>query len=82
VCNIAGGVRSTVNSVIDLLRGLTGSHSPVVYQPPQSGDPPHTAADTTRARQLLDYQPAVSKEEGIAREVQWLEKTLSLQARR
>jgi nucleoside-diphosphate-sugar epimerase len=80
VCNIAGGVRSSVNSVIDLLRGITGSHSAVVYQPPQSGDPRDTAADTTRARQLFDYNPTVSKEEGLAREVAWMKDEL-LEAR-
>ena len=72
VCNIAGGSRSSVNDVLRLIRDLTGSSSPLVHEPPQSGDPEHTFADTSCARRLLDYHPAVSKEEGLAREVDWL----------
>lgn len=72
VCNIAGGSRSSVNDVLRLIRDITGSASTLNYEPPQSGDPEHTFADTSRARRLLDYQPAVSEEEGLAREVDWL----------
>ncbi|HVA26077.1 MAG TPA: NAD-dependent epimerase/dehydratase family protein [Chloroflexota bacterium] len=77
VCNIAGGSRSSVNDVLRLIRGLTGSSSAISHEPRQDGDPEHTFADTSRARRLLDYQPTVQKEEGLAREVQWLRESMS-----
>lgn len=41
------------------------------YLPPRAGDPQHTAADLTRAQELLRWAPKVSFEEGVERTKQW-----------
>ncbi len=67
VYNIGGGRRISVNGVIDVLNSLAGRQLKVKYEPVQAGDPPHTYADTTRAREELHFHPAVSLEEGLQR---------------
>ncbi|MDJ0559572.1 MAG: UDP-glucose 4-epimerase, partial [Microcystis sp. M53599_WE4] len=37
------------------------------------GDARHTAADVTKARTILGYNPQVSLAEGLAQEWQWIQ---------
>ncbi len=67
IYNIGGGRRISVNGVIDILNSLADRRLQVRYEPVQAGDPLHTYADTTRAREELHFQPAVSLEEGLQR---------------
>jgi nucleoside-diphosphate-sugar epimerase len=72
IFNIGGGSVISVNQVIDILRGrIPGLR--VERQDRQVGDARHTSADISRARQCLDYVPRVSMQEGLLREVEWLE---------
>lgn len=67
VFNIGGGSRISVNGVLEMLGRITGRAVKVKYEEVQAGDPPHTYADTSRARELLGYSPQVSLEEGLRR---------------
>jgi UDP-glucose 4-epimerase len=70
--NIGGGSRVTVNQVIDLVSRVTGRNVRVRREPSQKGDMRDTYADTTLARQDLEFVPRVSLEEGLAAEWAWL----------
>ena len=72
VFNVGGGSRITVNQVIQLLERIVGKPARARYLPSQKGDARHTFADISRARQVLQYEPRVPIEEGLAREVEWL----------
>jgi nucleoside-diphosphate-sugar epimerase len=65
VYNIGGGSRISVNGVLDLLGRITGKPVKTKHLPIQAGDPPHTFADTTRARDELRFKPQVKLEEGL-----------------
>jgi len=80
VFNIGGGSRSSVNQVLAALEEILGKPIRRERRPPQPGDVRHTWADTTRARDSLGFTPRVSLREGLARQVEWLEK-LSRKAR-
>jgi UDP-glucose 4-epimerase len=80
VFNIGGGSRSSVNQVLAALEEILGRRIHRERRPPQPGDVRHTWADTTRARDSLGFTPRVSLREGLARQVEWLEK-LSRKAR-
>lgn len=54
---------------INYLSRLIGGE--VKYLPPRPGDPLHTKADIRLAKNLLDWQPKVSFEEGINKTIQW-----------
>jgi UDP-glucose 4-epimerase len=60
VMNVGSGHTYPVNRLVELLGG------PVVHIPKRPGEPDCTFADTTRIRRLLDWQPQVSLEDGIA----------------
>ncbi|RJQ50858.1 MAG: NAD-dependent epimerase/dehydratase family protein [Actinobacteria bacterium] len=71
VFNIGGGSRVTVNQVLEILESTVGKRVRVVRSERQAGDVDRTAADTTLARELLDYRPSVPLEEGLPRQVAW-----------
>ncbi|MFQ5352913.1 MAG: NAD-dependent epimerase/dehydratase family protein [Candidatus Binatia bacterium] len=72
VLNIGGGSRTTVNEVLEQIGGIIGRRPEVQRLGPQQGDVTHTAADTSRARKLIGYEPRVGLAEDLRREVEWL----------
>ena len=70
--NIGGGSRVTINEVIEMLECILGKRARVRYVESQSGDMHDTAADITRARKVLGFQPRTSLAAGLQAEVQWL----------
>jgi len=73
VFNIGGGSRVSVNYVLDVLQRLSGRKARVRYIEDQKGDVRDTHADTSRARDALDFRPAVTTEEGLRAELEWLQ---------
>jgi nucleoside-diphosphate-sugar epimerase len=62
----------SLNSVIDQIGRLCG-RADARYREAQMGDVTHTYADISRARRELGYDPRVGIEEGLRREVEWLD---------
>lgn len=71
VVNVAGGSDCTVNELIDLIAAEVGTPLAVRREPAQAGDVSRTLADTTRARELLAWTPALSLSEGVSHQVRW-----------
>jgi nucleoside-diphosphate-sugar epimerase len=71
--NVGGGSRVTINHVLDVIGGLIGGSLDVRYQEAQKGDVMHTYADIALASRELGYTPRVGIEEGIQREIEWVE---------
>jgi UDP-glucuronate 4-epimerase len=67
--NVAGGSQASVLEVIQILEGLLGREIAVEHMPPVPGDARKTGADTAAARRDLGFEPRVSLEEGLARQV-------------
>lgn len=72
VLNIGGGSRVSVREVLAMVEELVGKPVRVRYLETQHGDMKDTVADTTRARELIDYRPLVSLRDGLARERDWV----------
>jgi UDP-glucuronate 4-epimerase len=70
VYNVAGGNHATVAEVLEILGELLGEAPAVKHGEPVIGDARKTGADTTRAREELDYAPRTSLREGLARQVE------------
>jgi UDP-glucuronate 4-epimerase len=70
--NVGGGSRITLLGVFDVLGELVGRPLDVVFRPFARGDVRHTAADGSRARELLGFEARVGFAEGYRREVDWL----------
>lgn len=78
VYNIGGGPENTV-SLLELIRELetiTDRTIPVRYVDWRPGDQRIYVTDVTRATRELDWQPHVSKREGLSRLVAWLQVAL------
>ena len=72
VYNIGGGARISLKEAIALLESAAGKKARVRFEEKQKGDPSHTVADTTRAREDLDYRPQTPLAEALRLEYQWM----------
>ena len=72
ILNFGGGRKVSVKDVIATLEQTLGVAAEIDWQPSQTGDVGRTWADTTRARELLGFDPSVAFEEGVARFADWL----------
>jgi nucleoside-diphosphate-sugar epimerase len=73
--NVGGGHRVSLNDVLDRIDRLVGRPIERRHVDPQRGDPRDTAADTTKARRDLGYQPRTSLDEGLGRQWEWQRST-------
>jgi UDP-glucuronate 4-epimerase len=71
VYNVGGGSRATVNELVQKIFETLGVQGETRHEPWAEGDVRATWADLERARRELGYQPRVSLEEGIRRQVRW-----------
>lgn len=71
VINIGNSERSSLRELIGLIEQACGVSAIIRQLPMQAGDPPHTCADISRARDLLGYAPQVGLAEGVKRFVAW-----------
>ncbi|UPQ79299.1 SDR family oxidoreductase [Flavobacterium azooxidireducens] len=77
VFNTAYGDRTTLNQMVNLLKGYLSSYDkaiadvPIIYGPKRVGDIPHSLASVEKAKRLLDYQPKFSFDQGLKEAVDW-----------
>jgi nucleoside-diphosphate-sugar epimerase len=69
--NIACGKRYTLNQLIQALERILGVKADPDYLPPRPGDIRHSQASVARAARLLDFNPTVGFDEGLARTVEF-----------
>jgi UDP-glucose 4-epimerase len=72
VYNIGGGSRVELLDVFELIRRITGRLLRLNTVEPQAGDMRDTYADTTCARTDLGFTPAVTLEQGLRAQFQWM----------
>jgi dTDP-L-rhamnose 4-epimerase len=73
VINIGCGKPITIRRVAELLAQSLGKNlEPVITNKYRAGDIRHCYADISKARELLDYEPQVSHEEGFKELAEWL----------
>ncbi|MDX2162617.1 MAG: NAD-dependent epimerase/dehydratase family protein [bacterium] len=74
VINLGTGVEQPVNRLCDLTLtyfGRSRADYPVRHQPAQPGDMRRSAADISRARELLGWEPTIRFETGMAQFIDW-----------
>ena len=72
VYNIGGGSRVELLDVFELIGRITGRPLRLNMIEPQAGDMRDTYADTARAREDLAFAPAVTLEQGLRAQFQWM----------
>lgn len=81
VYNIGGGARVTLKEAIALLESAAGKRARIRFEDKQRGDPAHTVADTTRARDDLDYKPKTPLADALRLEYHWMASLLERQGK-
>lgn len=75
--NIGNPGEFTVRELAEKVVELTGSASPIVYQPLPADDPMQRCPDISKARELLGWQPTIALEEGLRRTIAYFDALLS-----
>jgi nucleoside-diphosphate-sugar epimerase len=81
VFNLGSTRETTVRELAEMIRVSVGSSSEIVTTPYESyygpgfEDTRRRVPDITRAREVLDWQPQVELEDGLARTIAWWQKT-------
>jgi len=71
VYNIGYGQQVSLVQLVQYLKKITGVNVEPVYAPERVGDVKHSLADISKAKALLEYDPAVSVEEGLRQTWEW-----------
>ena len=74
--NIGNPVEFTMLELAELVLELTHSNSKVVHKPLPSDDPLQRCPDISQAKKLLNWTPTVDLREGLARTIEWFQRTL------
>jgi len=64
-------VEYTVKEVAELILELSNSASELIYEPLSQDDPKQRCPDTTRAREVLGWEPRVAAAQGLSRTIGW-----------
>ena len=64
--NVGNPREQTIAELARMIIAMTGSRSELVFRELPTDDPVRRKPDTTKARKLLDWEPRVSVEEGLA----------------
>lgn len=82
VYNTAFGERTTLNDLVKYLKQYLSDFDPkiadveIIYGDYRKGDVPHSLASIDKAKNLLDYQPKHSMQEGLKEAINWYWKNL------
>lgn len=71
VYNIAFGERTTIIELFNILKSLSGSAIYPTFRDKRIGDIPHSLADISKARRLLDYNPNFDIKNGLYETLKW-----------
>jgi len=74
--NLGNPGEFTILELAEKVIAQTGSKSRIVHQPLPSDDPQQRQPDITQARSILDWEPAISLEEGLKPTIAFFEKLL------
>ena len=69
--NIGNPVEYTVREIAEMVVGLSGSPSEIVYEPLPEDDPKRRCPDISRAREALGWEPGTPATEGLKKTLAW-----------
>jgi UDP-glucose 4-epimerase len=69
--NLATGGRIDLLGLVEKINHVLGTDIKPVHVEARVGDIKHSRASIDKARQLLDYEPVVDFDEGLARTIEW-----------
>lgn len=77
IYNVAFGERTTLKELWQYIQGLTGTAVDAIYRDNRVGDIPHSLADISKAKTLLEYDPAFDVKTGLQNALHWYKANLT-----
>lgn len=71
IINLGGHQTISINDLVGMIEARLGKKAVVKYQPAHPADMNASWADVSKAKQVLNWQPQVSLEEGIPHIIDW-----------
>lgn len=71
IFNLGGSQTVTLNKLISTIEDALGKKAIINQMPEQPGDVPLTSADVSKARELLQFSPTTTIDQGVSRYVEW-----------
>ena len=69
--NLGNPDECSILQVAEMIVGMTGSRSKVIFKPLPQDDPIRRCPDIRLAKERLDWEPGVELEEGIKRTIEY-----------
>ena len=76
IINLGRGQPTLLADFVGLIEGLAGKRSNLTDKPMPAADMEYTYANVERARELLDYAPKVTVEQGVKRFWEWYQRAV------
>ena len=77
--NLGTQIERTILEFAQAVLLATGSNSPIVHMPALIDDPKQRRPDTTRAREILGWEPTVSLEQGLSETIAYFQTRLKME---
>lgn len=71
IYNVACGERTTLNQLWQYINEQAGTSIPAKHREPRAGDIPHSLADISKAKALLNYNPEFNVRSGLEKAFKW-----------
>jgi UDP-glucose 4-epimerase len=65
VFQIASGIETSINQLVELIKAMTNSQLSVIYKPKRKGEIERNYSDITKAKRLLGYEPRIQLRKGL-----------------
>jgi len=76
VYNIACGERTDLNELWRYINEIVGVNIKAIHGPNRAGDIPHSLADVSKAKKLLEYNPDIKVKKGLEKAFEWYKNNL------
>jgi len=76
--NIGNPQEHTMLELAEMILGITGSRSRVVFKPLPQDDPTQRRPDLGRAKKILGWEPTTGIQDGLVKTVEYFESLLSM----
>lgn len=77
IFNLGNTEEHTILEWAEMIRVMTASPSPIVYEPKRSDDPDRRCPNIEKAQRVLGWYPRISPHEGLSRTIAWYRHRLS-----
>ena len=76
ILNLGSGTGYSLNDLVNTIESVTGRKIRCDFKEARKLDVPSNILDISKAKQILDWQPRVTLEEGITRTLEWLKSSV------